>query len=295
MKSLHIISYQQRDWKYIFLVMALLVLWASSYVGIRVSLAGYSAINLAFLRYLTASIAFIPFAVARKISLPKVSDIPLLFLSGLVGFALYNVLLNSGERTVGAGVTSLMMSTTPFFTLFLARLFGQEKIKLKDGVGMIISFIGVAVVVWFQGNGLTFDTNVFFIVTASACVAFYFVLQKKLMTRYSPLEITAFSIWSGTLLLFPFTQDAFGSVQHARELQTFSMVYLGLFPGMIAYVMMAYILKHYKVSNVSSCLFLIPFITVFLGWIMLSEIPTTATWLGGLLIIAGVLIKNLSK
>jgi drug/metabolite transporter (DMT)-like permease len=70
------------------------------------------------------------------------------------------------------------------------------------------------------------------------------------------------------------------------------LFFLGLFPGSIAYLIVALLINKYKMSSFASYLFLIPFIAVFTGYIFLKEVPALVSFLGGLVIIVGVLIKN---
>ena len=85
-------TYRQSDLKHGLIMMTVLFLWSSSYIGIRYALHSYSPENLAFLRYLVASLIFIIVAIFRKIKIPSIFDLPGLAALGLVGFTLYNLL-----------------------------------------------------------------------------------------------------------------------------------------------------------------------------------------------------------
>ena len=280
------------DWKYAALIFSLLILWASSYVGIRYSLQAFSAENLAFLRYLTASIGFAIAALFIKIKMPLLTDLPRILLLGLTGFSLYNLLLNFGERTVSAGVTSFIINTVPFFTLFFVIVQKQEKTSKTDLLGLLIAFSGVFLIIVTTSAGTTFNYHTLYILGAALCQALYFSIQKKFLQKYSPIEITSYAVWSGTLVLFFFSKQPFYSVAKADWSYIISVLYLGLLPGMIAYLIVAYSLRKYKTSNVSSYLFFIPFITLLIGWIILNEIPSIWALMGGILIVSGVIIKN---
>jgi drug/metabolite transporter (DMT)-like permease len=57
-------------------------------------------------------------------------------------------------------------------------------------------------------------------------------------------------------------------------------------------LIVAFALAKYKMGNFASYFFLIPFITLGIGFLLLDEVPSMAAFLGGLLIILGILIKN---
>jgi drug/metabolite transporter (DMT)-like permease len=278
--------------KYTGLIFIVLILWASSYVGIRHSLAIFSPVNLAFLRYFTASCGFIVVACFTKIRIPDGSDILTILLMGFTGFAAYNLLLNFGERTTNAGIASFIINTVPFFTMIFAVINKDEKASASEWLGLAIAFAGVFVILLTKNKGASFDFNTLFIAGAAVCQALYLSMQKKLLQRYSPVELTSYSVWGGTMLLLFTADHPFRAASGSDWSHLLSVLYLGLLPGLVAYLLIAYALKKYKASNVSSYFFLIPFITLLLGWMILKEMPTIWALAGGILIIAGIRIKN---
>lgn len=283
------------NWKYFLQIAIVLFLWASSYVAIRHSLEVFTAENLAFLRYLSASVGFVIASLFTKIRKPSMSDMLHIILLGLTGFTIYNLLLNYGERTVNAGIASFIINTVPFFTLLLVFFKKEEKIKYTDWIGMCIAFTGVIVIILTKDNNISFDSNTFFILGAAFCQAFYFSMQKNLLKKYSPIELTSYAVWSGTVILFFFSDKPFEALINSDKEHLFSVLYLGIFPGMIAYLIIANALSTYKTTNISSYLFLIPFITLLLSWLSLNEVPSMWAIAGGILIVIGILVKNIKK
>ena len=80
-----------------------LLFWSSAFAAIRVGLRGYSPGELALLRFAVASAALAVYALAARLRLPRVRDLPLLLLMGFLGFTVYHVALNMGEVVVEAG------------------------------------------------------------------------------------------------------------------------------------------------------------------------------------------------
>ena len=68
------------------------------------------------------------------------------------------------------------------------------------------------------------------------------------------------------------------------------MVYLGIFPAAIAYVLWNYALSRMPASLLSSFLYLSPVIASFIAWLWLGEIPALLTILGGAVAILGVVL-----
>ena len=277
--------------RFLILISCLLTLWASSYVAIRHSLETFTPGDLAFLRYLIASIGFILTALFVGIKRPRLADLGVILLLGLTGFSIYNLLLNFGERTVSAGVASFVINTVPFFTMIIVLMRGEETADSVDWLGIVVAFIGVSIIIMTNESAANFNLNALYILGAAFCQAIYFALQKKLLKQYTPLQLTSYAVWSGTLILFLFSNDPFNALANADSSHVYSIVYLGLFPGMLAYLLVAYALREHKASNISSYLFLIPFVTLFLGWLLLDELPSIGAICGGLLIAIGVFLK----
>ncbi|WP_259065195.1 DMT family transporter [Mucilaginibacter sp. X4EP1] len=285
--------YSRIDFKYSLIVFAVLIFWSSSYIGIRFALESFSPGNLGFLRYLTASVIFFIASLFRKFKVPSIRDLPGLTALGLFGFALYNILLNYGETVVDAGSSSFIINTVPFFTLLFAVLTRTETASKKDWTGMAVAFAGVTIIIISKNQGIhAFNWHTLLILGAAVCQALYFMIQKKYLKKYTSFELTSFSIWIGTLLLWVSTNHPFTNIQVAPFSQTMAVVYLGVFPGAAAFFLMGLALNKYQLSQISSYLFLIPFITVFISWAVISEVISVYALTGGILIILGILIKN---
>ena len=286
---------QKVDFKYSLIILLVLVFWSSSYIGIRYALNRYSPENLGFLRYLTASVIFFGVALFSKFTVPKLIDLPGLAALGLFGFTLYNLLLNYGETAVDAGTSSFIINTVPFFSLLFALVMKDETAQKKDWIGMTIAFSGVGFIILSKNKvHQAFSWHILFILGAAICQALYFSIQKKYLKKYSPLELTSYAIWIGTFLLTLFTKNPFSGIISVPVSYTLTIAYLGIFPGAAAFLLIALALNKYKLSNISSYLFLIPFITILIAWATIGEAISLKSMLGGLFIIGGILIKNKS-
>jgi drug/metabolite transporter (DMT)-like permease len=81
-------------------------------------------------------------------------------------------------------------------------------------------------------------------------------------------------------------------VQAAPLSATLATVYLGVFPGAIAYVAWAQALAHLPASRAASFLYVVPVVALTIAWVWLGEIPSILALLGGVLVIAGVITVN---
>jgi drug/metabolite transporter (DMT)-like permease len=269
-----------------------LVLWASAFAGIRAGLQAYSPANLAVLRFLVASIVLGTYAALAHFCRPESRDIPGLILSGAVGISFYNLALNYGETRVTAGAASLLIASTPIWTALAARIWLHERLSPLGWGGVLLSFVGVALIARGEGEGIHLSRQALIILAAAITSAIYMILQKHYLSRYSALEFSAYTIWAGTVLMLPFAGGLIHAFQRAPLAANGAVIYLGVFPGALAYVAWAYVMSHGAAGRTTTLLYVIPVLAIGIAWIWLHEIPRRTSLIGGAIALAGVLIVN---
>ena len=167
---------------YIFLS---IIFWASSFVGIRAAITDFSPIEIAVLRFIVSSIALLLISISQKTILPKKKN---LFLFIQLGFVLFvnHISLNFGIRTITAGETTLIVSTSQIFQVLLAYLFLKENVSGRFLVGLLFCFLGVSIIAFQKSIGMSFNLGVSLVVIAAVTNAAFFVLQKPLLRRDDP-------------------------------------------------------------------------------------------------------------
>ena len=77
---------------------------------------------------------------------------------------------------------------------------------------------------------------------------------------------------------------------HAAPSATLAVVYLGVFPAAIAYVLSNYALARMPASLMTTFLYLSPVFAAVIAWFWLGEVPAVLTVVGGIVAILGVII-----
>jgi drug/metabolite transporter (DMT)-like permease len=269
-----------------------IIFWASAFSGIRAALEDFSPGPMALFRFGVASLILLTIVLLRGMPLLAKKDIPFFLVLGFLGISVYHVALNYGEITVTAGSASLLIGSAPIFTVILAKIFLKEKLSLRGWVGIIVSFGGIALISLGEGEGYAIDAGALLILLAAICVSIFFVFQKFLHNRYSPFQITTYSIWAGTMFLLVFLPGLIDEMANASSANILTVVYLGVFPAALAYMVWSYALSKVPASILASVLNITPVLAIFIGWVWLNEVPTMLAIVGGVAAITGVVIVN---
>jgi drug/metabolite transporter (DMT)-like permease len=276
------------------LAVAITVLsWASAFPFIRIGLQGLLPLQLAAARFATAALLVIAWLAVRRPPLPTPRDALRFLLCGAIGIALYNALLNTGEKTVSAGAASFIVNTLPIFTALLAIIFLNERFNRWGWAGSAVSFAGVAIIALGQPGALAFGAGASLILGAALCLAVYFVLQRRLIPVYGALTCAAYTLLAGAVWLSPWLPGAVGTLAVASGKTVGAVVILGVFPAAIGYATWTVALGHFGAARAANFLYLTPAVATLLSMMLTGERPGIATLAGGVMVICGVVVVTL--
>ncbi len=273
-----------------------IIIWASSFAGIRAALlGGYSPGHLVLTRFLIASGIFLVYALmpGSHFRLPRKDDLIRITLLGWSGISIYHAGITFGQQTVSAGTASLIVGAAPIFTALIAVFFLKEKMALFSWIGLGIGFGGILLVTaGSAGSSFSLTGGAFLIIFATIATSVFFVFQQPLYKTYHPIELTAFFTWTGTIPMLVFLPGLFTELQGASFPAHLSAIYVGVFPAAIAYVTWGIALSAGKASAVTSMMYAEPAIAIIIAWFWLGEWPSTLSIIGGTIAISSVIIVN---
>ena len=288
----------RRSWMPLAAVAVTLVLWASAFVAIRHLGHTFSPGGLSLGRLLVGALA-LGLVLATRGSgrpgprLPGKRDWPGLVGIGLLWFGLYNVALNAGERRIDAGTSAMLIQLSPVLVAVLAAVFLREKATPLLGIGLLVALGGVAVISFSTSGASHRDPlGVLLCLVSAAAYAVALVLQKPLVGRLSALQVTWAACTVGAVACLPFAGQLVSDARSASTGDLLWVVYLGLFPTAIAFTTYAYALSQMGAANLAVTTYLVPPITVLMGWLVLDETPPTMAYVGGVLCLVGVSVAR---
>lgn len=216
------------------------------------------------------------------------------FLSGIV----YLVIFVKGIDLTTAGNTALILASMPMWTAILSFVFLRERLPRVTWLGLLVTFVGT-VIVTTQGSGQVslasryFLGNVYMLLAAMAWSAGT-VMSRPILQKITPLRLafisalltTPFHVWLASAEI----PSALPRVMEPAML--LAIIYSGVFSTGVAYVTWHVGVRAVGASHASVYQNVVTLVAVIGGWIVLKEQPLLAQVLGGILMIAGLLLMR---
>ncbi|HCU9733600.1 TPA: DMT family transporter [Staphylococcus aureus] len=270
-----------------------IILWGSAFPMIKIALNDFSAESLSAFRLILATIILLPFIIIKKLPTPELRDIPVIFILGFCGFVIYHTALNFGETLISAGISGILVSTTPIFSSALAYIFLKEHFSKWNWLSSLVAFIGISIISISKDDYTTINVlGVFIILLASFSESLYFTFQKKYIEKYGFIAFTLYTIMASSPFMLIFIPEIINDIHGATFTSIVSVLYLAIFPTIIPYVLLAYIVKSVGVSDATMSLYLTPIVSLLLSYLLLDELPTTLAIIGGIITLLGVSLSN---
>ncbi|HDG4479357.1 TPA: DMT family transporter [Staphylococcus aureus] len=270
-----------------------IILWGSAFPIIKIALNDFSAESLSAFRLILATIILLPFVIIKKLPTPELRDIPVIFILGFCGFVIHHTALNFGETLISAGISGILVSTTPIFSSALAYIFLKEHFSKWNWLSSLVAFIGISIISISKDDYTTINVlGVFIILLASFSESLYFTFQKKYIEKYGFIAFTLYTIMASSPFMLIFIPEIINDIHGATFTSIVSVLYLAIFPTIIPYVLLAYIVKSVGVSDATMSLYLTPIVSLLLSYLLLDELPTTLAIIGGIITLLGVSLSN---
>src|SRR5258706_9258960 len=277
-------------------------IWSGNFIIARGVYKQIPPVSLNFYRWLCASVIVFPFALKKfKIEWPVVKQSwHYFFWISLTGVSLFNTFVYiGGHYTTAINLALIGTTSSPVFSVILARIFLKEKIGWLKVFGIIICIIGILFLL-SHGNfrnllSFRFTKGDGWILLAALTFAVYNTMVKKKPVAVTPINFLFVVFSLGTILLFPFyLWEIFHTVPVEWNIKLFSVIlYLGIGASVISFLIWNTAI--HKLGAGRTALFgnLIPIFSSIEAWIILHEQFTWIHVISMVLVFGGIMLANL--
>lgn len=233
------------------------------------------------------------------------SKAKLLLLLSLFYPLLFFAFQTFGMEYSTASEAGIIFATVPIITLVIAGMFLKERTTVLQKLGIVLSGVGVAYIVYQTDNlsGGTSIKGVILLLLSVLSVVVYYALGKKISLTFSTLEITvwmtllafiAFNTWS---IIEHFQNDSLTDFFKPLKQKEFiwTVLYLGILSSVVTSFLTNFALSKIPASQIAVFNNLSPIITIIGGVVILGETLHYYQILGGILVILGVIMTQTLK
>ena len=271
------------------------LVWGTTYLAIRVAVRTIPPFLLTGIRFTIAGSVLLALARWRGERIPRARHVLIeVAVVGLLLIGLGNFAVAWSEQWVPSGIAALLVATAPFWAALLERARpGGERLDVRRTVGMLIGFVGVAMLVTPRGAGGVFDVH--FMTGAIAvqigCLSWQYgtVRGKYNLTSVPPLMSSALQMLCGGIVLsfFGLVSGETSNFTATRE-GLAALAYLTIFGSILAYTSYVYAVTKIRTTNMALYAYINPLVAVILGWLILDERLTWVSIAAMCVILGGV-------
>ena len=178
---------------HLLLALAIVAVWGTNFVVIKISLESFPPFLFAALRFI---FAFLPavFFLPR----PKVSWVNLCIYGLAVGVGQFGILYFAIDGNISPGLASLVVQTQVFFTIGFAMLFAKEQLKLYQAVAVAIAMTGLGIIAVH-----TDATTTFLGLALVVFAGFSWGVANTASRRAGAINMLSYVVWASAFAIPP--------------------------------------------------------------------------------------------
>jgi drug/metabolite transporter (DMT)-like permease len=285
-------------------LLALYIVWGSTYLAIRFSVETIPPFLSASMRFLVSGAILYSWRRVAGDAIPTRGNWKATAIVGTFLLLGGNGLVALAEKTVPSGIAALMIATVPFWlVLFEAFRPGGVKPTFRSILGLVIGFSGVFLLIGpaeITGAQHRFDNfGVIVLLVASLLWSLGSIYAKGADMPRSTLISTGMQMLAGSASLFVVSvltgelgAFSFGEISMRSW---WGLIYLITFGSLIGFVSYGWLLQNAPISLVSTYAYVNPIVAVLLGWLLAGEVLNARIAVASAIIIGSVILINWAR
>lgn len=283
----------------LFLVFLAALFWASAFTAIKIAVVETGPYWLVTGRALIGFLILLPFCIYMGVQFPKDKGGWILLLVISTFNVIFPFLMISwAQQFVGAGVTAILLGSSPFFAMIVAHLMmNDEKITRYKVAGVTLGMAGVLTIV---GSSAMLNVSnapilpMLAIILSGLCYVISGTMMRHVEIKPVQFITLTLGIASIANITIAYLVEEGVPVELPSQKAMLAILWLGLFPTGLAYILRFMLVQKIGYSTFALGINLVPVLGVVIGAIVLNE-PVTSTMVIALcLVLGGLFISRFS-
>lgn len=278
------------------LLVILSAIWGASFIFMRILAPVLGPIMTADMRLLIAGVALALFLKAQNINLEWKRNWKRYIIIGMLSSGISFLLFSFAALHLPASISVILNALTPMFGALSAVVWLGEKMSWRLVVGIVLGFIGVAVI---RGGGNVEITGMTTIAIGACVLATMFYGIGSVYVKLKAHDIGAQAIATGSqltvgMLFLPLIVISPPPGEITLEIALYTLLF-ALLCSAVAYIIFYRLIKTLGPVKTTTVTFLIPVFGFVWGTIFLQEIITFKMILGALIVLSGMYFVTRKK
>lgn len=275
------------------LLIALSVIWGSSFILIKKSLEHFNPYEVGALRVLISGIVLMPFAISKMKQFPK-QHLKWLILVALCGSFVPMFLFPMAETQISSSIAGIINSMMPIFVILVGSLVWKFSTTKRQLIGVLISFTGACILA--LGSGESGEIKIYPILLLLLATLLYAVSTTTVKSKLYDVPAILMSVYVFSFVLFlpSLVALVFSGFFSHFSFNESNLIGLGFVAMLSIFGTGLAMMMNFKLLSISTPLFastvtlLMPIVAIIWG-ILDGEKLTTMQSVGALIILAGLI------
>jgi drug/metabolite transporter (DMT)-like permease len=273
--------------------------WAAG--GLATSAAldeGVGIWTMVAMRVLIAAILLAALAVVRRIPMPSRSVLGFGMVQAVVNLTIPYILFTFAYAEASVGFVGLLAALIPMATaLFAHWMLPSEPLSVAKLLALFVSFSGVAFLLLSGDSGLSEGGRptvaVALALTAIAAIGFSGAFAKRHAGMYNPITITGLQFGFSVIWLTPAMFLIEGAPTDVPGKGWALIVVMAVAGAVIPFLLFFWLLERIDVTQAVLVGYMVPFMALVGGVILLDEELQTGIVVGGALVLTGLVLSDM--
>ena len=280
-------------------LLALATIWGINFSVVKLVLRELDPLAVNALRFPMASLAL--WVLVRRQAgptMPRPGDRLRTLSLGVLGNVVYQMCFIIAIGWTLAGNASLLLATTPVWTIALSTYLGHERPSAAVMLGVAATLAGMVLVVLGSGDAIGMGgaslPGDLLMIAAAVLWSLYTVGSRRLILEYGSVRATAWTVWVGTVGVVLIGMPSLVTTDFAQvsAWTWLGVVYAGLLALGVAYLLWYRGVQRLGNSRTAVYSNLVPVTALLTAWLWLGEVPTVLQLSGAAVILAGLTLAR---